>query len=252
LVTIHSKDEQDFLTNLLFKTHKVVDAVWIGVKYSSNKFKWIDDSDLSFTYWVDASPSNTTDKACVQIIAEGSSMGKWANEPCNKNNKVVCQKMQTWSLSRLQKTLLDAKKKFEDSLEDIRKNQVPIGFIYVQLPNEKSPTEIWSWMTWNDVSSTYAGVFFRVSGGEAASFGQVQDEYIPRITSTHFNTTWSKESKCKSSIDLTKSGSDCIQTGYFKAQDGTYIDATSGLTINVSSGEVRPRNMAIRVWKRTG
>jgi hypothetical protein len=49
LVIIRSKDEQDFLFNLLFKTRKVVDNVWIGAKYTSNKFKWIDDSDLSFT-----------------------------------------------------------------------------------------------------------------------------------------------------------------------------------------------------------
>jgi hypothetical protein len=113
LITIHSKDEQDFLTNLLFKTHKVVDAVWIGAKYSSNKFKWIDDSDLSFTNWAEGSPSNTTDKTCLQMIPEGSSMGKWADEPCNKNNKVVCQKMQAWSLSRLQKKLIGCKKRVQ-------------------------------------------------------------------------------------------------------------------------------------------
>ncbi len=91
-----------------------------------------------------------------------TSFGKWSNVLCNKKNLVVCQKMQTWSLSHLQKLLLNT-----------IKNPFPIGFIYVQLPNEKSPTEIWPWMTWNEVSSAYAVVFFRVSGGNAASFGQV-------------------------------------------------------------------------------
>jgi hypothetical protein len=71
--------------------------------------------------------------------------------------------MQTWSLSHLQKLLLNT-----------IKNPVPIGFIYVQLPKEKSPTEIWPWMTWINVSSDYAGHFFRVEGGNAAPFGQSQ------------------------------------------------------------------------------
>ncbi len=173
--------------------------------------------------------------------SDETSVGKWSDVLCGKKNLVICQKMQTWTLSHLQKLLLNT-----------IKNSFPIGFIYVQLPNEKSPTEIWPWMTWNDVSSAYAGVFFRVSGGEAASFGQVQDKYIPRITSTNYTSSWSKYSKCKSSIDLTKSGSDCIKTGYFKGGNSTYQDGTSELIINVSSGEVRPRNMAIRVWKRTG
>ncbi len=62
----------------------------------------------------------------------------------------------------------------------------PIGFIYVQLPNEKSPTEIWPWMTSNDVSSTYAGIFFRVTGGGAASFEHVQEDNAPRLTSIRY------------------------------------------------------------------
>ncbi len=75
LITIHSKDEQDFLSNLLFKTHKVVDAVWIGAKFSSNKFKCSDDSDIIFSDWTEGSPKNQTDYGCVQMIPEGSSMG---------------------------------------------------------------------------------------------------------------------------------------------------------------------------------
>jgi hypothetical protein len=63
--------------------------------------------------------------------------------------------MQTWSLSHLQKLLLNT-----------IKNPFPIGFIYVQLPNEKSPTEIWPWMIWNDVSSAYAGVFSELQEGK--------------------------------------------------------------------------------------
>jgi hypothetical protein len=40
-----------------------------------------------------------------------TSFGKWSNVLCNKKNLVVCQKMQTWSLSHLQKLLLNTIKK---------------------------------------------------------------------------------------------------------------------------------------------
>jgi hypothetical protein len=39
LITIHSEEEQNFLSNLLFKVHKTVENVWIGAKYTSNKVK---------------------------------------------------------------------------------------------------------------------------------------------------------------------------------------------------------------------
>jgi len=47
LAFIRSKDKQDFWSNILFKTQKVVYNVWIGAKYNINKFKEIDDSDIS-------------------------------------------------------------------------------------------------------------------------------------------------------------------------------------------------------------
>jgi len=103
LIIIRSKDEQDFLSKLLFHTHKVVDNVWIGVKHTSNEFKWVDDSDLSFTNWAEGSPRNKIDNTCVQMQSDVDLVGKWADEPCNKNNLVACQKMQNWSISRLQK-----------------------------------------------------------------------------------------------------------------------------------------------------
>jgi hypothetical protein len=153
LITIRFLEEQEFISNF-FKTNKIADNVWIGVKYTSNKYKWTDDSDLVFTNWAEGSPKNKTDH-CVQLHSDETSFGKLSDVLCNKKNLVVCQKMQTWSLSHLQKLLLNT-----------IKNPFPIGFIYVQLPNEKSPTEIWPWMIWNDVSSAYAGVFSELQEGK--------------------------------------------------------------------------------------
>jgi len=260
LVTIHSKDEQDFLSNLLFKTHKVVDAVWIGAKYSINKFKWSDDSDLSFTNWAEGSPSNSSDKACLQMIPESSSMGKWVDEPCNKSNKFVCQKMQNWSISRLQKTLLDARKLFEDvtkqlnsSLDDAKKeinnlkqHPVPIGFIYVQLPGQPEPKTLWSTVEWKDVTSDYAGLFFRAEGGGSLAFGQIQDENSPRLTSIN---------GLQRQFDIGLPGQLNIQPGVLSQSIYTGGQDPAGNEVSlkflVSPGEVRPRNQAIRIWKRT-
>jgi hypothetical protein len=237
LISIRFLEEQEFVSNLL-KTHKVPNDVWIGVKYTNNKYKWTDDSDLVFTNWAQGSPKNQS-YHCVQLLSDESLLGKWSNVLCNRKNLVVCQKMQTLSLSQLQKIIYD-----------IKKNPVPIGFIYVQLPNEKSPTEIWPWMIWSDVSSVYAGVFFRVTGGEAASFGKVQEEFLPHISS--FNRKgYNGDTTFNLSIDVPDSGwSDEINLGAVKLGGGALF--TNTLRFNVSGGEVRPRNMAIRVWKRTG
>jgi hypothetical protein len=264
LVTVHSKDEQDFLSNLLFKTHKIVDAVWIGAKYSSNKFKWADDSDLSFTNWAEGCPSNTLHKACVQMVPEGSSIGKWTDEPCNKNNKVVCQRMQNWPISRLQKTFLDARKELQDSLEDVRKqlkesqedrkqlsssledvrkqlkesqedrkqlnssledvrkNPVPIGFIYVQLPSQPEPKTLWSMVEWKDVTSDYAGLFFRAEGGNSFPFGQTQSSDSPRLSSVGYKDQKNREGIVFGDIKLPTQGCSPYIISAYETSEGPF------------------------------
>ena len=73
------------------------------------------------------------------------------------------------------------------------KNPVPIGFTYVQLSYEKEPGDIWPWMIWKDVSKEYSGVFFRVVGGDADSFGEVQKENAIRIDKV--NAVWTNDVK---------------------------------------------------------
>jgi hypothetical protein len=125
---------------------------------------------------------------------------------------------------------------------------VSFGFIYVQLPNEKSSTEIWPWMTWNGVSSAYAGVFFRVTGGEAKSFGEVQEDNSPQLLSVETHCCDSQLSA--KILDLSKSGvSEYIYNG-----DGDISDTHGWNHIKflMKGGEVRPHNMAIRIWKGAG
>jgi hypothetical protein len=97
-------------------------------------------------------------------------------------------------------------------------------------------------MTWNDVSSAYAGVFFRVAGGEAASFGQVQGDNAPRLIGVYSRY-------CEKLRDNPTSESHLLM------KLGRRSGVTAGeplfdIDFEMSDGEVRPRNMAIRVWKR--
>jgi hypothetical protein len=219
------------------------------------------------------------------MIPEGSSIGKWTDEPCNKNNKVVCQRMQNWPISRLQKTFLDARKELQDSLEDVRKqlkesqedrkqlsssledvrkqlkesqedrkqlnssledvrkNPVPIGFIYVQLPSQPEPKTLWSMVEWKDVTSDYAGHFFRAEGGGSAAFGLTQEDNSPRLTSIATQDGFDVPI-WKSVNTVPGQWSPRIETA---GNSGTL----RSLKFFLSSGEVRPRNKAVRIWKRT-
>lgn len=250
LITIHSREEQDFLSNLMFKTKGIIENVWIGAKYNNNKIKWDDNSDAGFTNWAVGSSKNEAGYDCIQMLPDGTSMGKWANEPCRKNNLAVCQKMQAWSLSRLQKILLDARKELTDSLngakeelKSLKQNPVPIGFIYVQLPSQPEPKSLWSTVEWKDVTSEYAGLFFRAGGGGSAAFGEIQSENSPRLTNI----------QSKEGIDGVHWRTINILPGVWSERiySGSWIGSSGSLMFFVTTGEVRPRNKAIRIWKRT-
>ena len=88
-------------------------------------------------------------------------------------------------LENTEQTLTSKLAQTEKELEKIKKQSIPIGFTYVQLPKDKAPKELWPSLTWTDVSSEYEGVFFRVVGGGAGSFGVVQQENAPRLETIH-------------------------------------------------------------------
>ncbi len=300
LVTVASTEEQNFLVNYLFKEKKISDSVWLGALLSDNEtehFSWHREGgqtdQLTYSNWRSNYPKLSGSKAdsddngnCVQMIGGiNEGRGEWINEPCNKNNRIVCEKRQVWSSSKMQE-LLEKLARLQDVLEKtVQENfetvkslvSIPIGFIYVQLPNEKAPEEIWpsDWYSWTEVSDAYAGVFFRVVGGDAADFGNTQDDNAPRIDEV-------KRSWCQ----LKEAHGNCTDNSMkldFKVPDGSIAslpveniqisakegwsspvwtvrtygeagDATFGDVhfYHVSGGEVRPRNMAVKVWKRTG
>jgi hypothetical protein len=99
-------------------------------------------------------------------------------------------------------------------------------------------------MTWNDVTSNYAGLFFRAEGGGSEAFEKIQSENSPRLigVDSHFLDNY----QSRGPIQITPGKySQWLSTGGSNA-------ASSSINFLVSEGEVRPRNMVIRVWKRTG
>jgi len=147
------------------------------------QFKWDDGSEFVYSNWATGSPKNLADY-CVQMHSEVVYLGKWIDEPCSKKNLVVCQKNQIWTIARLQEIVQEMRITYVNRLVALeQRGAIPIGFTYVQLSHEKALSEIWPTMVWNDVSTAYAGVFFRVEGGTSAHFGEVQTEAAPRLTS---------------------------------------------------------------------
>jgi len=101
-------------------------------------------------------------------------------------------------------------------------------------------------MQWTDVSAHYAGVFFRVEGGRAASFGQTQEESAPHLVKVEYGVNDDYQEVIdtfpgQTSKRILSSG---LNNGAWHSHET--------LRFTLSGGEVRPHNMAVKVWKRTG
>ncbi len=136
---------------------------------------------------------------------------------------------------------------------------LPIGFIYFQLRGQSTPDVLFGTSgKWQDISSTYAGEFFRAVGGNAASFGSNQNEGLPNIQGS---VEYAK------GLGLLYGGSESVPTttgAFYKGArtTGTFqqskagsnyflsFQASSSNSIYGSSTHVTPYNSAIRIWKK--
>ncbi len=133
---------------------------------------------------------------------------------------------------------------------------VPVGFIYIQFAGQSTPDALFGG-TWENISSQFAGEFFRAEGGNAVEFGNSQKEGLPNIVGYY------------SASELTEKVKDVYATGcFFDAgnhpsspynadgeKDGAPgmigFDASRFNTIYGASKHVTPVNSTIRIWKRT-
>ena len=145
----------------------------------------------------------------------------------------------------------------------------PVGEIYVQFPGQKNPTELYgsSGSTWTDITSTYAGLFFRAAGtvsgtdNASGSFNSsgvtVQNEGLPNITGQltpvcTFRGSVNDYTHTDAFSDSTHYDNYGNQGGSGKSQRiNLMFDASDSNSIYGSSSHVTPANTAIKIWKRT-
>ncbi|OXA48060.1 Low affinity immunoglobulin epsilon Fc receptor [Folsomia candida] len=211
LLSIKSQSEQNFLNTWIFQDLGVLNSVWLdGNRFNGTQFVWADGDAMSFTNWNDGFPTNqTADNLCIDMSPKANLMGQGATE------------VGKW--------------------KDV---SFPIGFIYVQLPLHPSPHTVWPSVIWRDVSSSYAGLFFRTEGGTAAAFGTIQAESSNYLGFVGFQYSLNEYSR---SILVPSTGwSSISNAGFALLQSDMY----EGLNFRNTGSETRPQNMAVRVWMR--
>ena len=127
------------------------------------------------------------------------------------------------------------------------------GFIYIQLRGTQTPDEIFKTSgKWQDISSNYAGEFFRAVGGASNSFGYTQAEGLPNINAfiaTDRLGLYTNHEYSNGAVTTTMSalGGCGIVNGW-----GTdfIFDASRSSHIYGASTNVTPYNSAVRIWKK--
>jgi len=240
LITITTQAEQTFVEGILKNYTDSFEYAWIGLEYHDDKtFGWSDGNELSYTNWHKNAIKDGSSK-CVQMSLVKSHLGKWTDDNCNKKFLVACQK-ETSS-----KTVLEDK--FNNLTKVINEKIFPIGFLYTQLPNQSEPTVLWPWLRWTEVTKEYAGYFFRAEGGGSAQFGTEQNGTSPRLT--RIVQSFNKYELGGSNQVVVEPGKDTK-----RMFSGCVCDSCNSFyayAYHVSNEEVRPSNMAVKIWKRTG
>ncbi|CAG2100260.1 unnamed protein product [Medioppia subpectinata] len=254
LLTINTWAEQDYLNKLMIK-YNISNSVWLNAGVKNKHIVWMDSSSGEFENWIDGHPIN--DSNYVKMVAEQGQLGKWKDVACDKTNAYICKRVVKWSgrstgaldWERLDEALGDiAQLKvnqgiLQSELAQLSQSQVPIGFIYVQLPGQVEPKTLWPQYTWSDVTATYAGQFFRAEGGDSIAFGQgIQSDNAPRLT----EAKWDEVHGAISAV-YPKPGQ---WSGWLDVGNWAINSQKISINLLMSDGEVRPRNQAVRLFKR--
>lgn len=209
---------------------------------------------MEYTNWINGNAPVAQNGQCMQMTTSNVDLGKWATTHCNKRLLIVCQKRQQWTVGQLQQAFHNFREdmiKFQGQIlqtqASILANPVPIGFVYVQLGGQPEPKKLWPTVSWDDVTSSYSGLFFRAAGGNAGSFGQTQSDNAPRLTNVYSSLASSSRYEPNHQSIPIGGTSSSIWSG----DDTPGFVQRVELQFSQSGGEVRPINQAVRIWKRT-
>ena len=151
-----------------------------------------------------------------------------------------------------------AKKEIEDRKKAIADYcPYPIGANYVQYPTTAEPATFWKNTKWKELD--FQGAFFRASGGNANDFINAGEELVIQEQEIQ---------KHKHTIEaqyVRASGDPNSFIQFTRNRAGTWNGGNAGIsnegnevfyvpeheTLETGSGETRPMNFTIRIWKRT-
>ena len=161
----------------------------------------------------------------------------------------------------------NVKKLSLSSLNNILKASLPTGFIYIQLRGQSTPDVLFNTTgKWQDISSTYAGEFFRAVGGNSASFGSKQNEGLPTFNIVTDRAVQGQGKVLPKGEKLTSANKGLGGMASTQGYGGTSAVAigTENTSFSQSpfpyfvpnnsiygaSTHVTPYNSAIRIWKK--
>lgn len=128
---------------------------------------------------------------------------------------------------------------------------MPIGAIYIQTAGTSDPATLFGG-TWSNVSSSYAGLFFRAEGGAAAAFGGTQSDGAPNVEGwfslgVNQSTQFAIDNVVFQNIGIIRAAASDLGLDARKIQ----MSLARGNNKFGAAAEVRPVNSTIRIWKRT-
>lgn len=132
---------------------------------------------------------------------------------------------------------------------DSKGTSMPVGSVYVQFSGQAAPSDLFGG-TWSNVSSTYAGRFFRAEGGSAAAFGSVQGHGVPNVTGGVAPIAAVNNLDSYGALSWTMLGQDSV-SGSGHEQGRISMDLSKSNSAYGAANEVRPINSTVRIWKRT-
>lgn len=120
-----------------------------------------------------------------------------------------------------------------------------LGQLYLQLPGESDP-DVLFYGTWENISSSFAGDFLRIEGGDASGFdsGEQSDAFQEHAHEPDDGMVGFLQRNGTG-------GGSGSNSWYNKDRTGPAIEPTvGGYGTPRTSTETRPVNQTIRVWRR--
>ncbi|XP_054155122.1 uncharacterized protein LOC128953642 [Oppia nitens] len=224
-------------------------VVWIDAEWdkSTKQFRWHSSGDpLHYANFnADAVIDGTNPCVYLEVSGAGDTLTHdWMTDKCDQKKTVICQ------IGGASDTDLNTKvNKIVKQMADLQKNMIPIGFIYVQLSGQSDPKKLWPNYTWSNVTNDYAGLFFRAASNTSALFDakkvniqEAGERMITHINAVGLNQVSHTDKTQERDIQLPVDGN---------TTELVPGEALNSLKFTVQNDELRPRNTAILIWKRT-